>query len=58
MKLSDAGKKVISLGEAIRRLSLCIDTAVRNHLINVHGIVNPWPPSAEKIERPLCESLS
>jgi hypothetical protein len=28
----------------IRRLAGCTDTAVRNHLVNVHGIAHPWPP--------------
>ncbi len=27
-----------------RRLATCTDSAVRIHLINVHGVANPWPP--------------
>jgi hypothetical protein len=27
-----------------RRLARCTDSAVRNHLINVHGLAPPWPP--------------
>jgi hypothetical protein len=26
-----------------RRLARCTDDAVRNHLVGVHGIANPWP---------------
>jgi hypothetical protein len=26
------------------RLGRCTDNAVRNHLVNAHGIANPWPP--------------
>jgi hypothetical protein len=26
------------------RLAQCTDDAVRNHLVNVHGVVTPWPP--------------
>jgi hypothetical protein len=32
------------LAEFFRRLARCTDAAVRNHLVSVHGIVNPWPP--------------
>ncbi len=31
------------LPDFIRRLARCTDEAVRNHLINIHGIT-PWPP--------------
>jgi hypothetical protein len=26
-----------------RRLARCTDVAVRNHLVGVHGLANPWP---------------
>jgi hypothetical protein len=26
------------------RLGRCTDGAVRDQLVNVHGIANPWPP--------------
>lgn len=32
------------LPQFFRRLARCTDTAVRNHLIGVHGLVAPWPP--------------
>jgi hypothetical protein len=31
------------LPEFFRRLAHCTDTAVRAHLVNVHGVVAPWP---------------
>ena len=31
------------LPEFIRRLARCTDHAVRDHLVNVHGVVSPWP---------------
>lgn len=27
-----------------RKLARCTDDSVRNHLINVHGVLAPWPP--------------
>jgi hypothetical protein len=27
-----------------RRLARCTDNVVRQHLVNVHGVVTPWPP--------------
>lgn len=27
-----------------QRLARCTDDAARTHLVNVHGIANPWPP--------------
>jgi hypothetical protein len=32
------------LPEFFRRLARCTDAAVRNHLVNVHGVAAPWPP--------------
>jgi hypothetical protein len=32
------------LSEFFHRLGRCTDNAVRNHLVGVHGIANPWPP--------------
>jgi hypothetical protein len=32
------------LPEFFRRLGLCTDDAVRQHLVNVLGVPNPWPP--------------
>jgi hypothetical protein len=32
------------LPDFFRRLARCTDTAVRNHLVTVHGVVAPWPP--------------
>jgi hypothetical protein len=32
------------LPDFYRRLGRCTDRAVRDHLVNVLGIVNPWPP--------------
>ncbi len=29
--------------EFIRRLAECTDAAVRDHLVNVHRVTNPWP---------------
>jgi hypothetical protein len=31
------------LREFFRRLGTCTDDAVRAHLVNVHGIADPWP---------------
>ncbi|MCI0379918.1 MAG: hypothetical protein L0215_20235 [Gemmataceae bacterium] len=31
------------LPEFFRRLARCTDTAVRNHLVNIHGVAVPWP---------------
>jgi hypothetical protein len=31
------------LPEFFRRLARCTDDAVRDHLVNVHGVVAPWP---------------
>jgi hypothetical protein len=28
----------------MRRLALCTDRAVRQHLVAVHGLAHPWPP--------------
>jgi hypothetical protein len=27
----------------VRRLANCTDSAVRSHLVNTHGLANPWP---------------
>jgi hypothetical protein len=32
------------LPEFFRKLGRCTDRAVRHHLVNFHGIPNPWPP--------------
>jgi hypothetical protein len=32
------------LPEFFRRLGHCTDAAVRDHLVSVLGVVNPWPP--------------
>jgi hypothetical protein len=32
------------LPDFFRKLGRCTDRAVRQHLVNVHGIPNPWPP--------------
>jgi hypothetical protein len=32
------------LPDFFRRLARCTDSAVRNHLIHVHGVAAPWPP--------------
>jgi hypothetical protein len=32
------------LPDFFRRLARCTDNAVRNHLVNVHGVATPWPP--------------
>lgn len=32
------------LPDLIRRLALCTDNAVRDHLLTTHGLANPWPP--------------
>ena len=32
------------LPDFFRRLGRATDDAVRNHLVNVIGLVNPWPP--------------
>jgi len=32
------------LPDFFRRLARCTDNAVRNHLVNVHGVAAPWPP--------------
>jgi hypothetical protein len=32
------------LPDFFRRLARCTDGAIRNHLINAHGLATPWPP--------------
>jgi RiboL-PSP-HEPN len=32
------------LPDFFRRLARCTDAAVRLHLVNIQGVVNPWPP--------------